>query len=330
MIFQAPDQDTRDGALSFAELREQRTQRFQQARAREATAIAAISQRIGDEHEKERLIPTLIQQIEQKSKLIAAYKSDLSKLAIKGSEVEIKRHGELQASAQTKRAQIESFKAQRRTFETLQDEVSSMRATTAPEMLRRVQARHPKSGLDEKKWAQFLLDYKGPVDESLVGYIKWVDGKIAQLSGEQPATQPWTTPYIVDGVDPNSLGLAVLTAEISRLESLFKADKLVRDQYSATSQRIAREEREFRTLETRLADHKGAADRRGVLQQERADAYERVFDAIISEEAELTALYAPLRERLGSASGTLNKLEFSVFRRADAAGWAEFAEEIPP
>ena len=35
VIFQSHDQDARDGALSFAEFREQQTQRFQQARARE-------------------------------------------------------------------------------------------------------------------------------------------------------------------------------------------------------------------------------------------------------------------------------------------------------
>ena len=103
--------------------------------------------------------------------------------------------------------------------------------------------------------------------------------------------------------------------------------KLIRDQYSAISQTIAREERELQTLKTRLADHEGAAVRRTVLQQERADAYERVFDAIIAEEVELAALYAPLRKRLGAASGTLSKLEFSVFRTADAASWAETAEE---
>ncbi len=327
VIFQSHDQDARDGALSFAELREQRTDRFRQARAREATAIVAISQRISDELEKERLIPSLKQQIGPKEKLIAGYRADLSKLAIRGSEAEIKRHGELQEVAQTKRTEIERFKSQRRTFETLQDEVSSMRATTAPELLRQTQARHPRSGLDEGMWAEFLLDYKGPVDKSLEGYIKWADKKIAERTGAPPSSLPSGTPYIPTDADPNSLGLAVLTAEIARLESLFRADKLVRDQYSATSQRIAREERELQTLKDRLTDHEGAAERRKNLQQERGDAYERVFGAIIAEEAELAALYEPLKKRLAAASGTLNKLEFSVFRTADAVRWAETAEE---
>ena len=327
VIFQSHDQDARDGALSFAELREQRTDRFRQARAREATAIVAISQRISDELEKERLMPSLKQQIGQKEKLIAGYRTDLSKLAIRGSEAEIKRHGELQDVAQTKRKEIEGFKSQRRTFETLQDEVSSMRATTAPELLRQTQTRHPRSGLDEDMWAEFLLDYRGPVDKSLVGYIKWADKKIAELTGAPPSSLPSGSPYIPTDADPNSLGLAVLMAEIARLESLFQADKLVRDQYSATSQRIAGEERELQTLRDRLTDHEGAAEHRKNLQQERGDAYERVLGAIIAEEAELAALYEPLKKRLAAASGTLNKLEFSVFRTADAISWAETAEE---
>ena len=71
------------------------------------------------------------------------------------------------------------------------------------------------------RWYQFLLDYKGPVDESLDGYIKWADKRIAQLTGTHPSGPPPGTPYIEEGVDPNSLGLAVLTAEITRLESLW-------------------------------------------------------------------------------------------------------------
>jgi hypothetical protein len=44
----------REGAVDFAELRDHRIQRFQQARQREAESIAAISERIADEFEKRR------------------------------------------------------------------------------------------------------------------------------------------------------------------------------------------------------------------------------------------------------------------------------------
>jgi len=62
------------------------------------------------------------------------------------------------------------------------------------------------------------------------------------------------------------------------------------------------------------------------LQTEREASYGRVFDAIISEQSELEALYAPLMARLAGSSGTLRKLGFSVSRIVDADTWSDFAE----
>ena len=114
---------------------------------------------------------------------------------------------------------------------------------------------------------------------------------------------------------------------MSRLEALFSADKLVRDQYAALTGRIAQENSALQTLETRLTDAQGAAARRKDLQIERDTTYGRVFDAIINEQNALVGLYAPLMARLAASSGTLRKLSFSVRRIADVQRWGSFAEE---
>ena len=75
-----------------------------------------------------------------------------------------------------------------------------------------------------------------------------------------------------------------------------------------------------------LTDAQGAAARRKALQIEREASYGRVFDAIISEQNVLVALYAPLMARLANSPGTLRKLSFSVSRVVDANAWADFAE----
>ena len=327
VVFEAHPHESRDGALDFGELRERRILRFRQARAREAGAILQVSQRISEEIEKERLAATLERQVEQKRKQIEGYKADLGQLVIKGSDAHLKRHQELQTAARVLRKQIERYKEQRRAFEGLQDEVTSTRATIAPEMLRQAQARHPGSGMSAKHWSEFLIDYKGPVDESLRSYIKWVDGKMAELVGSTPARETEETPYVAEDEDLKGVRLAMLDAEIARLEGLLNADKLVREQYSALSRRIGRETAALQTLEDRLSDAKGAAARRRKLQRERNEAYERVFAAILSEEQALVDLYAPIQERLRTAGGTLNRLGFSIFRSANAAEWADYAEE---
>lgn len=326
VIFEAHPEDQREGATNFAELLESQTSRFQQSRRREAEAISSISERIAEELEKEGLVETLTNQLGQKKSLIAGYNADLAKLVVKGTEAQAERHAQLSQAAQTLNAKIQSFAKQRRTFIAMQDEVKSMRATAAPEMLREIQARHAGSGLSAAQWDDFLLVYKGNVDEALTEYIAWADQQIANINGTSPPPGDPNVALIGDTEDLATAKLAVIKAEILRLEQFISADTVIRSQYAALSSRIAQENNALTTLEKRLLDSQGAAARRKDLQTEREAAYGRVFGAIISEQNVLLNLYAPLVVRLSNSSGTLRKLSFSVSRVVDANAWAEFAE----
>lgn len=327
VIFESHSQDARDWAIDFDELRDQQTSRFQLARDREAEAIADISDRIAIEFEKESLDATLSTQVEQKKKLIANYTTDRARLVVKGTEAQVNRHTRLSEAAQKLRNKIQSLGNQGRTFVALQDEVRSLRATGAPEMLRQAQARHGNSGLDAKQWDEFLLVYKGNVDQSLTAYVAWTDGEVRKLNGVPPPPGDPNVALILDTADLSVLPLAPIVAEMTRLEALFGADKVVRDQYAALTARIAQENSALQTLETRFTDAQGAAVRRKDLQTERDDTYGRVFEALINEQNALVGLYAPLMVRLAKSSGTLKKLSFSVRRIADVQAWGSIAEE---
>ena len=327
VIFESHSQDDREWALDFAELRDQQTSRFQQAREREAEAIADISDRIATEFEKESLVATLTTQVGQKKKLIADYTADRAKLVVKGTEAQVTRHTRLSEAAQNLRNKIQSFGNQRRTFVALQDEVRSVRATGAPEMLRQARARHGASGMSDQQWDDFLLIYKGDVDKSLTAYVAWADGEVRKLNGVPPPPGDPNVALIPDAADLSALPLAPIAAEMTRLEALFSADKVVRDQYAALTGRIAQENSALQTLETRLTDAQGAAVRRKDLQTERDETYGRVFEAIINEQNALAGLYAPLMARLAASSGTLKKLSFAVRRIADVQAWGSVAEE---
>jgi hypothetical protein len=161
----------------------------------------------------------------------------------------------------------------------------------------------------------------------LTAYIAWADREVAKLNGVQPPPGDPNVPLISDDADLAALSLAPIAAEMARLEALFSADKLVRDQYSALTRRIAQESSALQTLETRLTDAQGAAARRKDLQTERNDTYGRIFEAIVNEQNALAGLYAPLTARLAASSGTLKKLSFSVRRIADVEKWGSVAEE---
>jgi hypothetical protein len=301
--------------------------RFQQARQREDEAIASISDRIAEELEKEGLVVVYDQQAAQKRNLIAGYNADLAKLVVKGTEAQAKRHAELSRAAQALTAKIQGFSGQRRTFLTMQDEVKNMRATKAPEMLRELRTRHPGSGLSAAQWDEFILVYRGDVDKALADYIVWADQEIAKINGVPPPQGDPNVALIAEGEDLATVKLATIKAEMERLERFISADTVVRSQYGVLSSRIAQENIALKSLEARLTDAQGAAARRKALQTEREACYGRVFDAIVSEQNALMALYAPLMQRLAGSSGTLRRLSFSVSRVVDSEAWGGFAEE---
>ncbi|MBR9911513.1 MAG: ATP-binding protein [Gammaproteobacteria bacterium] len=327
VIFEAHPDDARGGSLDFSELLERHASRHRLARAREAEAVAQISDRISTEMEKEKLVAGYEAEAAKKKKLVDAYTADRAKLVSKGSEERAKRHEELAGFSNEIRAKLRQLTNQRQTFLAMQDEVKDMRRNQAPEALRQVQARHAHSGMSGEQWAAFLMDYTGPVDDQLTNYTKWVDEEIAKLKGTVPPPSDLNTAYFPNDTDLSTLTQAVLEAEMERLEKLVNADKDAQRRYAALSKHIATETAALQTLTAKLNDAEGAGGRVRELQAEREEAYGRAFDALVAEQAVLQELYAPLMERLSTSSGTLNKLSFSVQRIADVGQWADTAED---
>jgi len=326
VIFEAHTDEEKNGAYSFEELRDQRALRYQQARRREDDAIGATSGRIAEELEKDALVSSLMSQVAAKETLIKGYTADLSKLVVKGTEAQVQRHTSLADAVQTLTTRVNALGNQRRTFVAMQDEIKNMRTAKAPEMLRQAMARHQGSGLNSQQWNDFLLVYQGDVDRALNSYIAWADQEIAKINGVPPPPGDPNVSLIPADLDLNQVQLAVLKAEMGRLEKLISADSVIRNQYTVLSKKISIEKTAHQSLKTRLEDAKGAAERRKALQQEREAAYGRLFDAVISEQNALIALYAPLMEKLATMSGTLKRLNFRVSRVADVAGWANAGE----
>lgn len=329
VIFEAHPLSDRDGAVDFVELLEMRATRFRQAREREEDALADLSERIGIELEKRTLVTALQKQIAEKTKLIAGYTNDRSKLVARGSEARVERLGALTAAAEKVRGYLRYFSAQEQSLLGLEDEVSNVRNHQAPEALRRSQERHKSTGLKPEEWGLFLLDYKGDVDTSLTEHLASARSSAKDWRGNPPA--PAADPKVAlipDDAQLDQLPLALLQAEIARLEKLVSVDRDTANKFSALSKRITEENGAFERLKERLADCEGANQRVRTLAQEREAAYVRVFDAIVAEQAVLTDLYHPLMARLSAAGETLKKLSFSVARDADVDRWAEAGEQL--
>lgn len=327
VVYQAHDPDSTDGATDFTELRAQNTHRFRQSRDREEAAIADLSDHIATELENEAKVAGLKQQVAQKTKLIADQTADKGKLKLTGKPEFITRHDALVTAEANLRRTINALSEKRRAYVSLQDEVASVRATTAPEMLRQTKEKHLKGSMTDNQWDQFLLVYDGDVDATLRTVIENTDREIQRLTGDAVVCEDQNTPLIAPDQDILAVTLNRLTAEITRLSKFITADEHVRKQLRTATATIARETAALEKLETTLTSAEGAAARRKDLQSQRIDCYERIFQAIVNEQTALQELYQPLLKRLEATSGTLSKLQFSVTRVVDVEKWGRFGEK---
>jgi energy-coupling factor transporter ATP-binding protein EcfA2 len=329
VIFEAHPSKDRDGAVDFDELRALRATRLRQMRERDEDAIATLSERIGVEKDKETQIAGLRLDVKRKQELVAGYVKDRDKLVSRGSEERVARLGTLTAAAEKVRGYLRYFTTQEQTLLSLQDDVAAFRQYRAPEQLRHAKQTFKASDLTDDQWKPFLLRHSGDVDDTLADQLKRCRGSADSWRGKTPsASANADTPLIAVNAVLEELPLAVLDAEIDRLQRQINVDNDTAKRYAAVSRRIAEETAALDRLTTTLTDCENAHRRAMDLYQEREEAYRRVFEAICAEEELLRDLYAPLMQRLQNASGTLRKLSFSVSRHVDIKRWAALGESL--
>lgn len=166
------------------------------------------------------------------------------------------------------------------------------------------------------------------MDAQITQLLADCEASIKSLKGVEPKS-PATpeTPLIPEDAELDKQPLALLQAEIARLEKLVAADAVTKKQFSALTTRISTETTSLTILKEKLQVAQGARARITELQAERDEAYSRVFSAVTSEQRVLTELYEPLLDRLSGSTGSLKKMSFTVSRSVDVVRWADFAEK---
>ena len=328
VIFEAHPSLERDGAIDFDELLELRAGAYRDSRGREEAGLAGISDQIGIEMEKSREVKPLKAKIAEKEKLITRYEKDRKSLLPKQNKKTVERLQELVAAAEKVRGYLRNLANRKASIAGVRNEVRDLRQNQAPKALRTMMERFRNIGFDDVEWSRFLLEYSGDVNEIVAARAKEVEKSTAAWKGQQPsATADDSGAFVARTADLARTPLAILEAEIERLEKVVAADKETARKVSALSKRIAEERNSLERLKEKLADCEGAQDRAKGLVVDREDGYIRVFEAVLGEEHVLNELYAPLVQRLTAAGGTLAKLSFSVTRVADVTRWAKQGED---
>lgn len=328
VIFEAHPSLDRDGAITFDELLELRARHYRDDRRREEVALASLSEQIGIEMDKARHVTGVTAQVAEKTKLLTRYENDRKALLPKEPSKASDRLQELVTAAETVRSYLRYFANQQQSLTGLASEIRNLRENQAPAALRLLKERYQKAGLDEDGWNRFLLEYAGDVDGTVTAKSGDTERNVKAWKGTRPSEPIDASGTFLDGsVDPKTMPLAVLEAEIGRLEKLVATDKETANKLTAVTRKIAEETTALERLREKLEDCTGAHARAEALVADREQSYVRVFEAILFEERVLNELYAPLMRRLKASGGSLAKLSFSVKRVADVDAWAKWGED---
>lgn len=328
VIFEAHRPLDRDGA-DFDELLELRTAVLRDNRRRNEEAIAGLSDQVGVEREKVEKIPSLQSQIGQKEKLILGYTKSRDAMITAGSKERVERLTQLAQAADHARTQIRLWTQESVALRSLQGDVSDFRTNRAPMALARAKQSFVGAHLDDGAWANFRQEYTGDVDGTLADRLKKSDQNIAGWRGQPPpAKTDDKEAFIAEDAKLEGLALALLDAEMGRIQRLINVDAETAKRLQQVTTKIGEETGTLTKLRELLADCEGAAERARQLQSDREATYLRIFESIVDEEQVLHELYRPLMDRLAKASGTLSKLSFSVSRHADVRRWATEGEAL--
>jgi hypothetical protein len=335
VIFQAHPDEDRMGTTEFRELLDLRAARGRALRQSHEEALAEAASELNVERERKAGLPALKKQRVERAASIAKDKRDRSSLIGKGGEERAMRLDEVSTAAESVRFQIEQAQRRRQALLALKDEADDTRKTKAPARLRQLRQAHPEAGLIADQWKAFLLEFAGDVDGILSAALKAVDSRIKTMSGpnagEIPISSgapPSLTSLLPDRQPLADLTLSLLNKEVARLRALIGIDTENAKAFARLSEKISRDEAALAKLDRDIDLAEKADDRIKELIQSRRDSYASVFDGIIDEERELSALYAPLRARLGTEAGALGKLSFSIRRVVDVGTWAQSGEEL--
>ncbi|MBX3121581.1 MAG: AAA family ATPase [Nitrospira sp.] len=328
VIFEAHTEAERDGTFDFEELLELRTNGFREERRREESALADISDQIGVEIEKGRLIEGLKAQVTQKKQLLKQFVADKAAIMPKTPNKYAERLQQVEEAAVKVGQNLRYFVSQQQALQVVGAEIKDFRTNEAPGNLRQMKSRNEASGLSEEDWKLFLQTYTGDVSSVIAKETKDAEKNANAWRGKTPTiavTQDGA--FVADDADLTEEDLATLEAEKGRLQKLVTADTETRKKLAALSRRIAEETNALEVLEKALKDAEGAKERAKALVKNREDGYKRIFDAIASEEKALKDLYAPIMKEIAQARGTLAKLSFTVKRTADSDAWAKVGEK---
>lgn len=332
VIFEAHLYEDRLGASNFRELLDLRASHGRDLRRFAQNEMDSLAEQIEAERAAGDELPGLKKERARLVGLLAEDKRARGGLVVVGGEERAKRLEALNGALVSKQAEVDVLKRRDKSLSDLGDAVKDVAARRLPAIRAELEREYAGADLTAIEWQDFNLGFSGDPGRLVGEHLAAVRETIGDLVGPaipKPAKPAHELhPYVADTADLTKVTLNALRAETWRLGELIGLDANRQRQLQTLNDKIAKTESALVSVDRSIQEAEGASGRVKALMLKRKQAYASLFDGFASEQAQLEAMYSPLKGVLGAEEGTLGKLTFSVRRVVDVDAWAKRGEAL--
>ena len=326
VIFEAWPVDKRQGATTFRELLGILLTSARQRQSAELDAVLNLSDQMTEMRMRRNALTRQRELLKELKDRLAKLNSEIKKLTKRAGKKSADRHSIVSTVLRERQEQVQSLHRRQTALKGLRSAVQTARRTSFPQILERLRIDYNTAELTDGEWEGFQIDFKGDVDQLLKRTLKKVNKRIADLHGpifDDPKS------VILDELSRDELlkrSINELKADEERLRQLVGLDKVRSKQLKGLTEEAGEVRAKIKRLEKEIERTENESTKK--LSSRRLKRYEAYFKALLEEETELRALYAPLDEMLKQFGASVAKLSFVVKRVVDVAAWADQGESL--
>jgi len=327
VIFDAWPVEQRQGATSFQDLLDIRLGAARASQRDELDAVTTISEEITNQRVVQRGLKGKTAEKAAATTAVANYEAQIKELTGKADTASGERHSAVSRALAERQKTLQSLDRKMTDLKKLQASAQHLRTAQFPAFLHRIQQEHPHAGLTEDQWSAFLPRFTGNVDKTVSDALTVADSEHKATAGAPILADSKAT---LDGVPVDDLTartVAELTVEQSRLQQLVGLDVKRAAALTQLQNHLTKARSASTKIDKDIAAAEGAGAKIAQLVAERTARYRAYFNALLTEEAELTTLYAPLEKILSEFGPSVAKLKLSVRRRVNLAAWVDHVEK---
>jgi hypothetical protein len=329
VVFNSWPVEERLGTTDFQSLLAARLEAAKTQEDHHAAAILDLSVNIADQRILKESLPARRRDREALTKRLLKLQQEAKELTKKADQKRAIRLAAVAAALDRRERDAQAASRECQALEALRREVETARGSDFPRQLATMRSKYESAGFDDEAWRAFSLTFVGDVDTLIATRATNAESARQKIVGGLPTEEDARA--AIDNLSEDELltqTVSALRVEGDRLQRLVGIDRSRTERLRVITSESSKVSAALAEVDAEIVAAQQADGRLNELGDERLSHYTAYFDALLEEESELRALYAPLDRILSESSESVRRLRFSVRRVVDIARWTDAGEAL--